>query len=201
MCVIMNVNQLRSASDGEADSSGDDRPAVPAAAKTSMAAKAAPPKALTPKAAAQAAITKAAEVECPRTAAQDTTREAAASKVAVEGKQRRQHATPQAPAPKVAVKGKQGRQHATPQAPAPKVAVKGKQGRQHETPAPKAQAKTSNKPAYRSFSHELSRSQVLCRTGGTGPGSCIRLKYGVGQKFANVAAARKAAEKWVITPQ
>lgn len=35
------------------------------------------------------------------------------------------------------------------------------------------------------------------RTGSSGRGSCVAMKYGVGQEFANEEAAKEAAEAWV----
>ena len=66
--------------------------------------------------------------------------------------------------------------------------------------AKKLPGKCKGKPAHSSkpcFSIERSRSQVLVRTGGTGPGSSKALKYGPEGAFANEAAAKKEAERMV----
>ncbi len=45
---------------------------------------------------------------------------------------------------------------------------------------------------------ERSRSQVMCRTGLSGPGSALAMKYGKGKKYLTLQAAVDAAKEWKL---
>ena len=44
---------------------------------------------------------------------------------------------------------------------------------------------------------EMSRNQILGRTGFAGPGQSTKFRFGAGMEFVNIEAAEKAARVWL----
>ena len=49
--------------------------------------------------------------------------------------------------------------------------------------------------------YELSRNQILGRTGLAGPSQSVKFRFGVGEQYKNLDAAKAAAEKWLREEQ
>ena len=48
---------------------------------------------------------------------------------------------------------------------------------------------------------ELSRNQILGRTGFAGPNESVKFRFGVGNEYKNLDAAKAAAKKWLREEQ
>jgi hypothetical protein len=64
------------------------------------------------------------------------------------------------------------------------------------TPADKSTEKLKRRCAPR-LDFEMSRNQILGRTGFAGPGQSTKFRFGAGMEFVNIEAAEKAARVWL----
>ena len=62
------------------------------------------------------------------------------------------------------------------------------------TPVKEPEKKRRCKPRV---DFELSRNQILGRTGFAGPGQSVKFRFGVGEQYRNLDAAKAAAKKWL----
>ena len=51
------------------------------------------------------------------------------------------------------------------------------------------------------FDVELSRNQILGRTGLAGPRQSVKFRFGVGEQYKNLDVAKAAAKKWLREEQ